>query len=171
MKRFADRHRRPAPHFTVGQKVWLSARDIHLLQTGAPVYPPFPDQPCPDSWPQLQSVSVLPPPLRRIHLHVTSRLHPPAKPPTSRLIHGSPVHTVCRLLKVRNREQGRQFLVQWGGCGPEENYWVPEHHIDPTLVKQFFIAHPDLHTTDVGCRLGVLWGLCFVYLFLICLFS
>ena len=56
-------------------------------------------------------------------------------------------HTVRRLRRVRNQGQGRQFLVQWEEYGPEENSWVPEHHIlDPAQIKDFFRAHPDLDT-------------------------
>ena len=41
MKKFADRHRRPAPSYTIGQKVWLSAKDIPLCTTSPKLAPRF----------------------------------------------------------------------------------------------------------------------------------
>ena len=146
MKRFADRRHRPAPCLSMGQKVWLLAWDIPLRTTCPKLAPwyigPFPITRI------LTPTAVrlgLPPPLSCIHPvfhisrikpYVTSDLHPPAKaPPPPRLIDGDHVYTVRRLLKVRNRGGGRQFLVQWEGYGPEENSWIPERHVlDPPLI-------------------------------------
>ena len=164
MKRFADRHRRPAPSYSVGQKVWLSSRDIPLRTTSPKLAPrfivPFPiTRIITRTAIQLN----LPPPLRRIHpvFHVsrlkpfvTSTLQPPTKkPPPPRLIDGGLVHTVRRLLKVRTQGRGRQFLVQWEGYGPEENSWVAERNIlDPKLVKDFFRDNPSMDTRGARCR-------------------
>ena len=159
MRRFADRHRHPAPQYVVGQKVWLSTQD-----TSPKLAPRFfgPFTVTRVITPTAIRLN-LPPPLRRIHPvfhvsrlkpHVSSALHPPARnPPPPRLIEGSMAHTVRRLLKVRNRGRGRQFLAQWDGYGLEENSWVPERHIlDPTLIRQFFQQHPDLATRGTRCR-------------------
>ena len=163
-KRFADRHRRPAPQYKVGQKVWLSTRDIPLRTTSPKLAPRFIG---PFAITRVITPTAirlnLPPPLRRIHpvFHVSrlkpyvlSALHPPARtPPPPRLIDGGMAHTVRRLLKVRNRGRGRQFLAQWEGYGPEENSWVPERHIlDPALIREFFRQHPDLATRGARCR-------------------
>ena len=132
MKRFADRHRRLAPQFKVEQKVWLSARDIPLRTTSPKLAPRFIG---PFSITRVITPTAIrlnhPPPLRRIHpvfhvshlkLHVASNLHPPTKNlPPPRLIDGGLAHTVRRLLKMRNRGRGRQFLAQWEGYRPEEN--------------------------------------------------
>ena len=164
MKRFADRHRRPAPSYSVGQRVWLSSKDIPLRTTSPKLAPrfigPFPiTRIITRTAIQLN----LPPPLRRIHpvFHVsrlkpfiTSTLQPtPKKPPPPRLIDGGLAHTVRRLLKVRTQGRGRQFLVQWEGYGPEENSWVAERNIlDPKLVKDFFRDNPVMDTRGARCR-------------------
>ena len=148
VKRFADRHHRPAPQYKVGQKVWLSTRDIPLRTTSPKLAPcfigPFTiTRVIPPTAIRLN----LPPPLRRIHPvfhvsrlkpHVSSALHPPARnPPPPGLINGGMAHTVRRLLKLHNRGRSRQFLAQWEGYGPEENSWIPERHILDLSNKSF----------------------------------
>uniref|UniRef100_A0A8C6Q666 Gypsy retrotransposon integrase-like protein 1 n=2 Tax=Nothobranchius TaxID=28779 RepID=A0A8C6Q666_NOTFU len=147
-RRLADRHRRPAPVYTPGQKVWLSTRDIRLKDTSRKLAPRF-IGPYP-------IVDVISPSTVRLALPPSMRVHPvfhvslikpvlssplcpaPAPPPPARLVGGGLVYPVRRLLDVRPRGRGFQYLVDWEGYGPEDRSWVPRSFItDPDLIRDF----------------------------------
>lgn len=149
MKSTADKHRLPSPRYRVGQKVWLSARDVPLRVESRKLAPrylgPFPII-------KLINPSAvklkLPPSMRRLHpvFHV-SRLKPvvshpllpPAPaPPPPRIIDGGEAFTVNKILNSRRRGRGVQYLVDWKGYGPEERSWVPSRFIlDNKLISDF----------------------------------
>lgn len=155
VKRAADRKHRPAPKYQPGQRVWLSAKDLHLKVPSKKLAPrfvgPFP------------IAKVIGPAAIRLRLPRSLRVHPtfhvsqvkPTKdspmvpatkpPPPLEAADGAPLYKVRRLLAVRNRGRGKQFLVDWEGYGPKERQWVPQSYIaDPSLIQDFYTAHPEL---------------------------
>ena len=136
VKRAADRKRRPAPEYQPGQKVWLSAKHLHLKVPSPKLAPrfvgPFP----------IISHQIISPTAIRLRLPRSLRVQPtfhvsqvkPTKvspmvpqqkpPPPLEADDGGLLYRVRKLLAVRNRGQGKQFLVDWEGYGPEERQWV-----------------------------------------------
>ncbi|KAI3354780.1 hypothetical protein L3Q82_004606 [Scortum barcoo] len=68
-----------------------------------------------------------------------SPLVPPTKPPPPpKMVDGGPVYEVKKLLAVRKRGWGRQFLVDWEGYGPEERSWIPASFIVDRSLNDFY---------------------------------
>lgn len=152
-KRFADKRRSQAPQYAPGQEVWLSASDIPLKNFCRKLGPRFLGPFVIESVLSPVTVRLKLPPSMRIHptFHVskikpvkTSSLCPPAKPPPpARLVDNYPAYTVRRILDVRRRGRGLQYLVDWEGYGPEERSWVPRRFIlDATLISKFYKDNP-----------------------------
>uniref|UniRef100_A0A8C1U5W3 Gypsy retrotransposon integrase-like protein 1 n=1 Tax=Cyprinus carpio TaxID=7962 RepID=A0A8C1U5W3_CYPCA len=145
----ANKRRVKSPRYHFGQRVWLSTHNLPLQSISRKLAPRFIG---PFRISKIVSpVSVklkLPPNLSRVHpvFHV-SCVKPvirapsrPSHPPVS--VEGAPVYRVRKLLDVRRRGRGYQYLVDWEGYGPEERSWIPSRDVlDRSLIDDFLRSH------------------------------
>ncbi|KAJ8365317.1 hypothetical protein SKAU_G00141480 [Synaphobranchus kaupii] len=127
-RRVADRHRTPATVYKPGDSVWLSTKDIPLQSTSHKLQPCFIGPFKILSIINPSSVKLSLPASLKIHptFHVSCikpvSSHPPCPPdpppPPPRIIDNHLTYTVKKLLNIRKRGRGYQYLVDWEGYGP-----------------------------------------------------
>ncbi|KAL0186709.1 hypothetical protein M9458_018379, partial [Cirrhinus mrigala] len=154
--RTANLHRRPGPHYTPGQWVWLSTRDLRLRLPCRKLSPRYVGP--------FQILRQITPVSFRLDLPANYRISPtfhmsllkpaggprrepeeeaePQTPPI--LVDGEEAYRVHELLDSRRRGSTLQYPVDWEGYGQEERSWVNAGDIlDPTLTEEFHRRFPE----------------------------
>lgn len=144
-KKASDRRRRAVPSFRVGDKVWLSAKNLKTqvpsVKLGPKYLGPF------QILAQVNAVTF------RLKLPDSMRIHPvfhasllkpfhensfPGRvlpPPPPVVVEGEEEFIVEGIIDSRIYRNKLQYLVKWEGYGPEENSWEPAEHVHaPRLV-------------------------------------
>ena len=155
-KRFADRARQEPPHFNVGDRVWLSSKNVATSRPckklDAKRLGPF------------TILAKLSPLVYRLQLPPTLSIHPVfhvslldpytpnpfpgrTQPPPPPFIaeDGGEEFVVKAILDSRRVRGQLQYLVDWEGYGPEDRSWEPEALVAPTaplLTQSFHTRYP-----------------------------
>ncbi|KAK3506816.1 hypothetical protein QTP70_029068, partial [Hemibagrus guttatus] len=149
-----DRHRRPHPAYQVGQRVWLSTRNLRLKLPCQKLSPKFIGpfeiihqvNPVAYRLWLLASYRICP----TFHVSLLKPAHSSAGEPVASEdlpppldIEGLSAYQVRSLLDSRWVRSRLQYLVDWEGYGPEKRSWVDAANIlDPSLIENFHRDHP-----------------------------
>ena len=156
MKKHYDAHRRDAPEFKVGDKVWLEGKDIAtdrptkkfddtrlgpyeiLEKVGASAYKlrlPETDQ----SHPVFNEAKLTP--------YVEPPAHRREKRLVPQIISGYKEYEVEEILKHRKRGRGFQYLIKWKNYPLGERTWEPRRHL--THMKKLLDRYNAEHNIKI----------------------
>ena len=150
MKRYADRKRAEAPQYKVGDKVWLSTKDLHITRPSRKLMEkhigPYPISKIISP----NAVELKLPTSFRIDAPINVSHIRPYKPPTIPgqqitpqppiQIEGEPEYIVEEILDSRLHRNKLQYLVKWEGYTDENNSWEPEANCRnaPNAIRDFY---------------------------------
>jgi hypothetical protein len=155
MKRYADRLRADAPKYQIGDKVWLSTKDLHTTRPSRKLMEkhigPYPISKIISP----NAVELKLPSSFKIDAPINvSRLRP-YKPPTIPgqqttpqppiEVEGEPEFMVEEILDSRLRRNKLEFLVKWEGYTDENNSWEPEDNCRNArdAIRDFYDKYPN----------------------------
>uniref|UniRef100_A0A0W0GF46 Reverse transcriptase-rnase h-integrase n=1 Tax=Moniliophthora roreri TaxID=221103 RepID=A0A0W0GF46_MONRR len=140
MKEAYEEEKRKVHEFKVGDKVWLSAKDIHIHPASRKLGPrqlgPYEVV---EHIGDLDYCLKLPPAMK---------VHNQAPAPEAVEVEGEEQHLVEEVLDSRIYRKKLQYLVRWEGYGEEEDSWEPAENLDhaKTKVRQFYKKNPNAPT-------------------------
>ena len=151
--RYADFHRGEAPEYKVGDKVWLSTKNLNV------------DRPlCKLTERQLgpyEIIKIISPNAVKLKLPTSFKIHdvinishirpyrPPAAgqstiPPEPVVIEGMPEYKVEEIIDSRLKREKLEFLVKWSGYTNDYNTWKPEANCTNArdIINEFYKSNP-----------------------------
>ncbi|EEB93840.1 hypothetical protein MPER_07457, partial [Moniliophthora perniciosa FA553] len=145
MKEAYEEGKRKAHEFKVGDKVWLSAKDIKVHQASRKLGPrqlgPYEVV---ERIGDLDYRLKLPPAMKVHNVFHVNRLSPwkgnevngqRAPPPEAVEVEGEEEHFVEEVLDSRVYRKKLQYLVRWEGYGEEEDSWEPAENLEHAEEK------------------------------------
>jgi len=153
MTRYADFHRGQVPEYKVGNKVWLSTKNLNV------------DRPsCKLTEHQLgpyEIIKIISSNAVKLKLPISFKIHdvvnvscihpyrPPVAgqsiiPPEPVTIEGTPEYEVEEVMDSRLKHGKLEFLVKWSGYTDDYNTWKPEANCvnSRDIIKEFYKSNP-----------------------------